>query len=276
MELITKMCRGCKEEKDISAFYWDKRFNIPLARCKRCCYDSNKKYKSKMSELRKQKRQQLKEEKLSKIIGEKYCCHCKKIKPLREFGNNIRSKDSFDFNCKSCANQLKQESKMRRKNNIPDQRFTIRDVDDTTRECKKCHQIKPITSFKKSKRCISGRTGLCKRCSVVGREAWNEFFVERYGANPKCQVCDKQLSWSLVDKTLRVNFDHRHNGDEAISKAPATWYRDRLCTDENIAIWESCDFGLLCIRCNQSLPTKNRKQWLQCVLDYMNERKIQN
>ena len=36
-------------------------------------------------------------------------------------------------------------------------------------------------------------------------------------------------------------------------------------------IWDDCDFGILCNRCNLLLPTKDRKEWLKNVTRYINK-----
>lgn len=98
---------------------------------------------------------------------------------------------------------------------------------------------------------------------------WRDYLQSRYG-DPVCQLRDKQLMWfGLTNKkSTTVHFDHRHGGIEPIDCQPTKWMRARHCTPKNQAIFEECDFGLLCNVCNRMLPTLNRDQWLAKLEEY--------
>lgn len=81
-----------------------------------------------------------------------------------------------------------------------------------------------------------------------------------------CQVCGKVIN--LMDKVSPIVFDHRHGGNEPIQGSPTGWLISHKRTPKNEEIWKSCDFGLLCRRCNYFLPTKDRKDFLEKVLQY--------
>jgi hypothetical protein len=101
---------------------------------------------------------------------------------------------------------------------------------------------------------------------------WGEWFRSLYGDSPKCQCCGKILKWTTGNKrhiTDSVIFDHRNGGTEPI-KILYTWLGDREVSEKNKNIFLSCDFGIICRRCNTSLPTRKRDQWLKDATRYVN------
>lgn len=162
------------------------------------------------------------------------------------------------------------------------------------KKCNKCDDIKPLDQFVARKRNKSGYGATCKKChvkymtrwkknhpdkvrayckisTIKYQDAWIDFFIKRYGDKPHCEICNKVLLWindqnNMVDT---VNFDHRHNGQENIITNPKQWINIRPCNDKNKKIFESCDFGILCISCNASLPTLDCEQWVRDVVKYV-------
>lgn len=104
--------------------------------------------------------------------------------------------------------------------------------------------------------------------------AWRTYCQNRFG-DPKCEICQKPLIWFSGDITNSVNFDHRRGGSEPIKTkrqghaSVNNWLRTRPCNDKNKAIFESCDFGILCQRCNQFLPTIDRQDWIRKTVAYV-------
>jgi len=87
-----------------------------------------------------------------------------------------------------------------------------------------------------------------------------------------CGICGKAIFFRHEDRKLpRINFDHQNGGNEVIKGSPARWLMNHLATPKNIAIWESCDFGILCNECNKQTPTKDRKQWATNVVKYISK-----
>ncbi len=101
------------------------------------------------------------------------------------------------------------------------------------------------------------------------RRQWIEYFKLAYGSMPHCQICDRRLYWNHKQHGKRVCFDHRHGYDITINKSPRTWIQNKPCNDNNVTIWQSCDFGLLCNNCNAMLPTKNRKRYAKSLVKYL-------
>lgn len=86
--------------------------------------------------------------------------------------------------------------------------------------------------------------------------------------NPQCEICRKNLEYASGKIGTNVIFDHK-TSDIFIRTAPTSWLSTHKPSKENIEIWKSCDFGILCSRCNLSLPTKKRKEWFYRIKDYI-------
>ncbi len=99
-------------------------------------------------------------------------------------------------------------------------------------------------------------------------EKWSIYLKARYGENPKCEICNKELQYFSNNNGNSVHFDHTRP-NVAIMIKPKTWLKSTPCIDDNIKIWESCSFGILCRNCNFRLPSLNREQWLDRVLKYI-------
>lgn len=104
---------------------------------------------------------------------------------------------------------------------------------------------------------------------------WALYLQNKY-SDPFCECCNKKLFWPGKGKSGSVHFDHRHGGIEVITGGPTTWMRCRRPTLDNIAIFESCDFGILCDDCNRCLPTMNRGEWLKKALEYYDKTKTRH
>lgn len=163
--------------------------------------------------------------------------------------------------------------------------------------CPRCGLNKPLDEFYKNRNRKIPYSGYCKKChckvcsdgakkkyseiKAYNRKlfekylgGWKEYFKNKYGENPKCEVCGKTLSFDSLTsygncngKRTDICFDHKHRNVE-IKTSPSNWFHKRVCSARNIAIWESCNFGLLCIKCNSLLPTDNREEWLELAIKY--------
>lgn len=85
----------------------------------------------------------------------------------------------------------------------------------------------------------------------------------------KCGCCEKQISFLKRPDMGIIHFDHRQGGIELIQKTPRKWLKSHSYIAENLAIWLSCNFGHLCIRCNQLLPTRDRLEFLKHAIQYV-------
>jgi hypothetical protein len=101
------------------------------------------------------------------------------------------------------------------------------------------------------------------------RRQWLEYFANKYSKNPNCQICQRQLFWQHENHSKRVCLDHRHGDETIIAKSPRTWIQNKPCNANNIRIFESCDFGLLCNNCNAMLPTYDRRAYCAKLINYL-------
>jgi hypothetical protein len=84
-----------------------------------------------------------------------------------------------------------------------------------------------------------------------------------------CEVCGESIGFRNPSVPV-IAFDHRYGGIEPI-KSPSAWLRSNPRTIENEKLWLSCDFGILCRRCNGFLPGKNRSRFLTKAIQYCNK-----
>lgn len=130
--------------------------------------------------------------------------------------------------------------------------------------CELEKQKNPLNREKKSER--------AKKLRTARMLLWVTWFGEIYGDNPSCQCCGRKLRWRVgnipgvaVDGAI---FDHRNGGNEPISKI-YEWLSDRELSEKNKRTFLSCNFGILCRLCNISLPTVDRKKWLDNAKKYI-------
>ena len=161
----------------------------------------------------------------------------------------------------------------------------------TTKICGTCKEYKMASQFFKQRRCHDGLDTICKSCfadvdykrnqtndrRVMRRKAqqkrrqelkllWCQYFTNTYGTNPTCQVCNESLEWFGETQV----WDHRGGGSELI-RSPGRWLTTHRPNKDNVSKWNICNFGLVCGRCNQFMPTANRLQWVQNVTRYVKE-----
>ncbi len=212
----------------------------------------------------------------------KVCSKCHGIWPKGEFYRKPSSKDGLEGQCKDCRKRRFAEIRLER---------IDRGVDLTIRfkRCPSCEDTLHVQEFAHCRSSYDGYQSYCRTCSSgidaaresspsrkatkkryhsSRRQSWNEYFVELYGERPSCEVCQCSLKWD------QVIFDHRHGGTAPIKGKPSNWLRSHWCDDQNIAIWQASDFGVLCNRCNVNLPTKGRLDWLRNALDYAVRSKV--
>lgn len=93
-----------------------------------------------------------------KLIN-KECSCCHKMKPVSEFSANKRAKDGLQCKCKECDS--KRRSKKRRK-------ILIKNYDNEgnliSKECTRCHKMKPVSEFYECERNKDGVRSQCKEC----------------------------------------------------------------------------------------------------------------
>lgn len=228
----TKRCSKCGKTKSIAEFNKNrKRYNKIQVYCKIC----ERKYEN---EIYHKKHPNAPYHNTEKRKNEKFCSKCKQWKSKSEFYKDIYYKDKLHYTCKKCCKKYHKE----------DYKLNHKSLFYFHKHKEKYVKYGKIYSEK------------CK-------SEWENHFKKIYGENPKCKICGKNLNF-YGKITDTIHFDHR-NGNELIKKSPKVWLCHKRCNDKYKKIWEQSNFGVLCMRCNWSLPTKNREQYTKNLVKYV-------
>ena len=84
----------------------------------------------------------------------------------------------------------------------------------------------------------------------------------------QCPCCGKDIFFASGIKIKSIHFDHRSGGTESI-RSPSVWLMHHSRTPANEAIWKTCNFGMLCLKCNSYLPTENRMLFIKQLNNYV-------
>jgi hypothetical protein len=190
----TKQCSKCGVIKPISAFKYNKKYDVYRTICKEC---QNPKIISVKKQLL--------------LEGKKYCKVCKQILPIELFPNNrcvckkcIKEKKDFENKeTKEIYTAKKLEAKKRREAKIKKieaykaklaEKMTLHE--QGLKKCTYCGNIKPVGDFAifdktRSIENPSYYSGRCKEClkKIIARK--NRLPIE---ATKKCKLCGKRLS----------------------------------------------------------------------------------
>ena len=149
--------------------------------------------------------------------------------------------------------------------------------------CKKCHKSRRNSSFTKTLASKDGLYSYCKDCKKkYDKDLYfrkPEMFVKRrkeritswrnyFPTELTCPLCGAVIKFSSGKKENSIAFDHRNGGSEIIKGSPMKWIEGHPYNPENRKIWESCEFGMLCFRCNKCIPTVNRSLWIRNLIKY--------
>lgn len=108
--------------------------------------------------------------------------------------------------------------------------------------------------------------------SMKNKKDRNRFLRTWEGYIPKktiCPICRKEIFFNKRNKANAIHFDHKDNKKILIKEGPTTWLMSHVRNSINRKIWESCNFGMLCGRCNGFLPTKDRKKFVKRIIKYV-------
>jgi hypothetical protein len=95
-------------------------------------------------------------------------------------------------------------------------------------------------------------------------DSWRGYFAGK----SRCQLCGRRVVYSSGISKKSIHFDHRNGGSEIIKGSPMSWFGGHPRNKVNEKILESCNFGILCFRCNKFLPTEDRTLWLENAMRY--------
>ena len=84
----------------------------------------------------------------------------------------------------------------------------------------------------------------------------------------KCEICLKEIIFNGRDINKSIHFDHTREKCDIMIE-PKKWLIRNKFNDSNKRIWDSCNFGKLCGRCNRAIPTKNRSIWFNNLSRYI-------
>jgi len=140
-----KKCGKCRETKSVDEFYNQaSKDDGKQSECKACAKEYKAQRKAKL--LRDG----------YKVITEKKCASCCKVKPADEFSRNPYSDDGKDSRCKAC----KKERDAQRKANLQRDGYKV----ITEKRCSKCGETKSADGFYKDARSDDGKASHCKAC----------------------------------------------------------------------------------------------------------------
>jgi len=188
----------------------------------------------------------------------KICSLCKKEKEEKEFYNQPNGKNGKMSWCIECHNEYTKRYYERNRNRILHRQVVERRIERNLYA--KAYRLKNLEKLTKRSE--------DQRQKYISD--WIDYFKKRHSEIPRCQVCGKDLEWKLNGKrTIKsVYFDHKSNGIP-IKDSPRSWYESHPHNTGNIKIWEQCNFGILCGRCNFFLPTDNREEWFGQIRSYI-------
>jgi hypothetical protein len=100
-------------------------------------------------------------------------------------------------------------------------------------------------------------------------ESWEGFIPKE----TKCQICGRAIFFNKRVRKNAIHFDHRHD-NHLVKTTPITWLRSHIRNAKNEEFWIKEDFGILCMFCNHSLPTKNREEFVKNVVKYVFNKEV--
>ena len=141
-----------------------------------------------------------------------------------------------------------------------------------TKYCTKCKKEKSISEFYGNIARASRHMSWCKKCELKYKKVKTKKFLVAWlphlRQNPICELCKKKLYYFNGNRLTSVHFDHKNN-NLPIKGRPNHWLRRHKPTADNLNIWNSCSFGVLCYKCNRILPAENRDELLKNLVEYL-------
>lgn len=99
---------------------------------------------------------------------EKHCRRCDTIKPVAEFDKNRSTRDGLQSYCRLCARQVRRDY-VQRNAEVMALRHAERLAKplpaSATKECRRCHVVKPLPDFYAHRTTMDGRANYCKECA---------------------------------------------------------------------------------------------------------------
>lgn len=109
------------------------------------------------------------------------------------------------------------------------------------------------------------KRALLARADYLRFKAWDGFIPKK----TECEICGKFIYFRTKDPCKAIHFDHKNGHSTPIKYIrPTQWLRAHVRTSERELLWNRCNFGKLCKRCNGWLPTENRSEFLKRAVKY--------
>ncbi len=132
-------------------------------------------------------------------MGVKVCSKCNKEKLLEDFNKRKKSKDGYNYCCKSCVNSNYIKKKA--------------DPPKGMKECSSCKEIKPTELFSKNSKSKSGFKSYCKVCASIKNKDYRE----------RCPEVDKLYRENNKDILAEKNSQYYQNNKESIKTRIKEW-----------------------------------------------------
>lgn len=224
---MAKICRVCKEIKEIEDFYIDKHYASGRnSKCKVCHSKYNRKYTI-------SRRKENRDAKEYIVVDKKYCYGCFEEKNIDNFTKCHANLDGYRGKCKDCYKNEYKEITKKRINSYSNLDFIT---------CTKCNKVKKHEEFGYSG--LRRKNILCKECfrekakkqnksisqvCFLSHEDYQKLLEQQ---NNVCAICKLPETRTLKGLPARLSVDHCHQNEEkGINKIR----------------------GLLCTKCNSGL-----------------------
>jgi hypothetical protein len=180
----------------------------------------------------------------------KRCGRCRQLLPLTEFHRCVTKRDGHQIYCKLCISRCQKEKYSSKLTTNP---LLSEDFGSSTKLCTKCHGIKLLTEFSKSRNSRLGVRGICKECIKEINRSYRE-----------CKKADPEF----IDCAREKRRNHHIMAKYGISKEEYERMfeeQDGLCAicrrapgEKGILHIDHCHKskrlrGLLCGHCNRAL-----------------------
>lgn len=208
MEIKTKICNKCKQEKELSEFVKDKIAKDGLrSNCKFC--------------KNKNRRAKLTGKKVIICDSEKECNRCFKIKKLINFVVSYENKSGVRAYCKECENE--RLTKKRLINKICEY------TPEGYKKCRRCKNMKLTSNFYKNKKRKDGFGSYCKECNM------------EYIKNNEEQDKKRKQEWYLNNRELTIKRakENNINNEERRRVYILNWTNQFNENNPHIVAWRS-------------------------------------
>ena len=139
-------------------------------------------------------------------VVQKRCRVCGMVLPADRFHLNRRFKDGFSDRCVGCSAERHERWVER----IKEKRRTRVARASAVKECSRCHQLKPLSSFSKNEGLMDGRSHVCNPCvTQVRAENMAVWSAERKEKGVivrerRCTACGLMLPVSMFSKNREM------------------------------------------------------------------------